>query len=741
MSMNSEQEASEIETRSDLAAYLGVNPAHLTYVLYKLSRADAYRVHLIPKSNGGSRVIHAVSGPLRSYQKIALDHLKEDFRPSAYAHGFTPEKSIFTNAYIHRNQRIVLRIDIADFFPSINFGRVLGMFQAPPFNFGGEAATAMAQLACLEEPGCGLPQGGVLSPYIANMICRRLDARLAGLAKKWKCRFTRYADDIVFSTNDTKRVNTERLVEEISLILSDEGFVVNDDKTRVMTRSERQMVTGVVVNDGINVNRRYYRSLRALLHNWKEHGITSQLVRTNKFKDPRNPRPNIGISDALFTKNSAEIDTQGAELTFARHVFGRINFLLHATTFVPPADGGKWNNEKASVIDADRENRRAQLAKQPRARAAQRLLIRFHELARRNPNLKEVTKAAFKRINQYPELKNELSFVQRRESFRREALEKYRESEFCRTLTNRIDEAQGSLEQLNGLIGDLAKGDARFVQVLTVANAEKLAEKGRKVATYPPLEIGAAADLLAQLRNSQEGLGRIVHDNNQTSMAEVHSMLENAFDPIFYKLNKELRGEFQRLESALEGVAIREGIDASINWFADPRTRDFVQMFKANTRFGVGSSPLADTVKSVLRSTEAESEACAITIENNLKNNTTFYTHVPSVKKALKEIFSSLVKHCPKGDVIKVSLASSSGFWELRIVSAISSVLPCAATRDFANGKLNGAASRLNGLCHYKFTASFTDGPHAIDMLYGTVEPIEECPSDGVTHSLFFPRV
>ena len=143
------------------------------------------------------------------------------------------------------------------------------MFMGPPFKFGEQAATAMAQMACLAGSEDTLPQGGVLSPYIANMLCRRLDARLAGLAKTWKCRFTRYADDCVFSTNDVKNFNAEKFTARITAIIEDEGFQLNHDKTRVMYPHERQMVTGIVVNDGINVNRRYYRSLRALLHNWE----------------------------------------------------------------------------------------------------------------------------------------------------------------------------------------------------------------------------------------------------------------------------------------------------------------------------------------------------------------------------------------------------------------------------------------------------------------------------------------
>ena len=104
-------------------------------------------------------------------------------------------------------------MDLKDFFHSINFGRVRGMFMSYPFEFGDNAATIMAQLSCLDEMVGILPQGGPLSPYIANMMCRRLDKRLAEVARSHRCHFTRYADDITFSTNDISQDNIDDLIK------------------------------------------------------------------------------------------------------------------------------------------------------------------------------------------------------------------------------------------------------------------------------------------------------------------------------------------------------------------------------------------------------------------------------------------------------------------------------------------------------------------------------------------------
>ncbi len=394
------------ESRRHLAAYLKQRLRWLTFCLIKTTRKSAYTRKELPKSNGGVRTIHAVSGPLKKLQEDALKQLTTDFKPSAYAHGFTSKKSILTNAYVHQRSKIDLRIDLKDFFPSINFGRVRGMFMGPPFKFGEQAATSMAQMACLAGPEDTLPQGGVLSPYIANMLCRRLDARLAGLAKTWKCRFTRYADDCVFSTNDVNNFNAVKFTARITAIIEDEGFQLNHDKTRVMYPHERQMVTGIVVNDGINVNRRYYRSLRALLHNWDKHGIYSQLVRRKPFRDERNPGPRFelfGNTVYRLQGSEREYNKEQAKQKFARHVLGRILFLLRATNFVPPLTEGYLSKETGANRDIITAKRREALAKLPRSEAAQELLLKFYRLVSKpDENLIELKKIAKRHLDNYP---------------------------------------------------------------------------------------------------------------------------------------------------------------------------------------------------------------------------------------------------------------------------------------------------------------------------------------------------
>ncbi len=222
----------KIASRRDLARYIGIPLRWLAAVLYEGDRSRLYTVREIPKASGGTRTLHAVAGKLKQVQRKALDKLQHDFPPSACAHGFVPGRSIITNAIPHRRKKVVVKLDIVDFFPSIRFARVFGMFQAPPFRFGREAAMTLAQLACVPEDNGPLPQGGVLSPYIANVICRRMDQRLSAIARQHRCSFTRYADDLTFSTNDVSRLNRVR-----SGIRHFHGSLIPVPRTRLVTPS------------------------------------------------------------------------------------------------------------------------------------------------------------------------------------------------------------------------------------------------------------------------------------------------------------------------------------------------------------------------------------------------------------------------------------------------------------------------------------------------------------------------
>jgi len=239
-----------------IALSLDVKRKTLTTTLYghNNNRERFYDVKELPKRGGGVRTLHAVRGALWYLQKKTYDYLSsiELYQPHAAAKGFVKEGGIVVHAKIHRNKKLVMSYDIKDFFPSITFARVRGMFMNKPFEFSSEDATVYAQICCLPDDNGALPQGGITSPYISNMICRKLDSRLLGFANERKLNYSRYADDLTFSTNEN--VNFKKITEYVTKTLKEEGFQINEEKSRLMKKSDRQVVTGVIVNEGINVN-------------------------------------------------------------------------------------------------------------------------------------------------------------------------------------------------------------------------------------------------------------------------------------------------------------------------------------------------------------------------------------------------------------------------------------------------------------------------------------------------------
>ncbi|MBT6489393.1 MAG: RNA-directed DNA polymerase, partial [Deltaproteobacteria bacterium] len=627
----------------------------LTYCLYKTSRESAYTRKDLPKSNGGVRTIHAVSGPIKGLQRTALDKLQEDFKPTAYAHGFTPEKSILTNAYVHQGSKIILRIDLKDFFPSINFGRVRGMFMSPPFKFGEQAATAMAQMSCLAGSEDVLPQGGVLSPYIANMLCRRLDARLAGLSRTWKCRFTRYADDCVFSTNDTKRLNAEKFVAQVEEIIREEGFQINPDKTRVMYPHERQMVTGVVVNDGININRRYYRSLRALLHNWKKYGISSQLVKSGGFKDERNPGPRFERDGDIFRLNGWEFSKEQAEEKFARHVLGRILFLLQATNFVPPSTEGYLEGEKDETAKKMVAKRKEALAEKPRSQAAQKLLLKYFHLVSKRKHLDDLKNAAYRQLQRYPirelvarhpHLKIELRSGISRYQIRAQALQEYQKRPETRKCVERIHECD-DLAEAGGLLDELANTDVRFAG-LPRGDLRVLLKEMTKFASYPAFGANHARSFFASLRDSETGLGQILH-HPEHSMSDLNESMGKFVDPVFWWLPFGLREDIDKIDDLLEGVSRQLGDDAKIDWLAHELTEKETLKLKKDTRFHrKEGTRLHEAVNEVVKRVAKTYDRELPEICNELSDKSTAYTHVRSVRLALDEIILSMITHSDK---------------------------------------------------------------------------------------------
>ncbi|MET4455558.1 retron Ec67 family RNA-directed DNA polymerase/endonuclease [Bradyrhizobium sp. RT3b] len=273
-------------TRHHVAAILNYKPSALSYVLYKLAPAEKYETFTIKKKSGGDRKIDSPTPLLKGVQKKLADVLykcleeveADDGFRNELSHAFRHGYSIITNAKAHRSRRYVLNLDLAEFFPSLNFGRVRGFFiQNNNFKLAEPVATVLAQIACKDGV---LPQGSPCSPVISELMTHFLDMRLVRLASRNKCYYTRYADDITFSTNlkqfpvalAVPAGSSWQLGDELRSRIIDAGFKINDGKTRMQVRASRQTVTGLTVNKKVNVPQEYYKRARAMVHSFLTTG-------------------------------------------------------------------------------------------------------------------------------------------------------------------------------------------------------------------------------------------------------------------------------------------------------------------------------------------------------------------------------------------------------------------------------------------------------------------------------------
>ncbi len=282
---------------AQLAAAIGIPLAALRWLTYHRRGATIvhYRRYEIAKRTGGMRSISAPKPLLARAQQWVQDNILSRVAPQPQAHGFVPGHSILTNAHPHAARQFVVNMDLKDFFPSITFRRVKGLFHR--MGYSEHVATVLALLTT-EPPRTAaeldgkvyhialgqrvLPQGACTSPAITNLLCRRLDKRLTGLAAKLGLAYTRYADDLTFSGDDKKRPGF--LLKCVRSVIAAEGFTEHPRKTRVMRKAGRQEVTGLIVNSGkASLPRESRRQLRAILHNAAKHGLSA----ANKTNRPR----------------------------------------------------------------------------------------------------------------------------------------------------------------------------------------------------------------------------------------------------------------------------------------------------------------------------------------------------------------------------------------------------------------------------------------------------------------------
>jgi RNA-directed DNA polymerase len=285
-----------LSTFTDVADALELTASQLMWLVFERGAEGSshYARFEIPKRAGGYRLISAPKPILRAAQQWVRLKVLAPLPVGPSAAAFRPGKSIVDNARRHSGKACVIRLDLTTFFESVTFPRVRGFFESLGYNPG--VATVLA-LICTDAPRArvtldgethyviigerSLPQGGCTSPDLCNLVTARLDARLEGLAKKFGYEYSRYADDLVFST-DVEETGAHVVISAVTRICRDEGFEVNPEKTRTMRSPNRQLVTGLIVNDDVRLTRSDLRRIRAFLNRCETRGIDSVSLEIGK---------------------------------------------------------------------------------------------------------------------------------------------------------------------------------------------------------------------------------------------------------------------------------------------------------------------------------------------------------------------------------------------------------------------------------------------------------------------------
>lgn len=304
-----------LPTSGDIARWLGLDAGELAWLADTRrgfreaapARAQHYRYQWVAKRAGGFRLLEIPKVRLRDIQRRVLHEVLDRVMPHDAAHGFRAGRSTLSNATPHVGKRVVLRLDLRDFFLGIRANRVRGLFKAMGYPIGAAnvltgLCTASVPASALKRPAdaqryefepltlswterqpfleAHLPQGAPTSPALANLCAFNLDVRLQAYARALEAEYTRYADDLVFSGGEVLHRAVDRMPARIGAIALEEGFVVNHRKTRVMRRGRRQIVTGIVVNERPNLAREEYDRLKAMLHNARGIGAPSDAWRS-----------------------------------------------------------------------------------------------------------------------------------------------------------------------------------------------------------------------------------------------------------------------------------------------------------------------------------------------------------------------------------------------------------------------------------------------------------------------------
>lgn len=341
--MNSLQEARSLQDLALLLQIEGVDEKTLLdHALY--GDRNSYSTWHIPKKRKGEfRRISSPKPVLMSIQRGLEKSLAQLHEASPTCHGFLQGRSIVTNALPHVGRRWVFNLDLEDFFPTIRAHRIQGMLVKPPYSLSKNVAEIVTRLCTYQGR---LPAGAPTSPVLSNMICRSLDRKLDQVARENNCTYTRYADDLTFSSSMLVFPAAIAVRDGINWgtgptlvrTISKAGFKINESKVRMQEGATQQSVTGLIVNTKVNVDRRYIRNIRGAFHAWEKYGYSLTNAEFNRRLGIRNEDEQASLMNVLSGRIAFISMVRGSDDPLVIRLRSDLKALVEKTELTSDAD-------------------------------------------------------------------------------------------------------------------------------------------------------------------------------------------------------------------------------------------------------------------------------------------------------------------------------------------------------------------------------------------------------------------
>ncbi len=685
---------------------------------------ELYESFTIPKASGGQRKILAPKVGLKRIQQAINLALNVVFIPHFAAHGFVPGRSIVTNAEKHVGKPHVLNLDLKDFFPSVQFRRVKTVLGLAPFNLKDEREELgflIANLCCYKGV---LPQGAPTSPTLSNVVCQRLDRKLHRLARQHEASYTRYADDLTFSRYDG--VFDAAFEQAVAEVVEDERFLINPKKVRQQHRSIRQEVTGLTVNEKVNVSRPYLRNTRTMLHKWDQGGLVAA---TEAFyENYRGPEPRPQFLASLLGRIHFIGMVRGKEDATYVHMLQKYWRLWEREGKPSPADTNRidlealitaWESKDAdAAFQLLNEEQRNTLSQTSRPLQLAQLIWRemsqqkgYEDEESGKPEGNPSLLARFHKLVA-PWAGQLMELIEGEDAIR---------------------VSESSEEELNPEPVTMEDNQT---------GKEESNPKGLKYAS--PRD---AAYFLEEAFSQSTYLKYLTHDNTH---GYTYTELIEGAKKEYWELTKRYPQVDKKLRGIVWGFAFET--DQSKNWTAGDRARrqikvgwskpsvkawcndrtdwlspdenptfdGFVSKFK--TSIEVRGEDLREILDSSFMATRCQDSRIELIFHQNFQD-ITFYTHVEKLRLALRAIFTASIKHNKAKKLLCHAYFSVENAEEriLQIYEPFKTVRRVekyAHSHEFTRkGELRDAKKNLNGLCEWGIETRFIDGPFYLPIL------------------------